>query len=63
MVRWRSSHGNVTMPRDPLPTAIFAVNNMTAVGAMEALRERRLVLQTNLIVRTSCCVGSGVPVR
>jgi LacI family transcriptional regulator len=108
------------LARDPLPTAIFAVNNMTAVGAMEALRERRLavpkdiglvcfddvehlavlspfltvvdqpaetfgslgaqlllermtgkassrarriVLQTNLIVRTSCCVGSGVPVR
>ena len=26
----------------PWPTAIFAVNNMTAVGAMEALRERGL---------------------
>ena len=25
---------------DPRPTAIFAVNNMTAVGAMKALRER-----------------------
>ena len=25
---------------DPLPTAIFTVNNMTAVGAMQALRER-----------------------
>ena len=28
---------------DPLPTAIFTVNNMTAVGAMQALRERGLV--------------------
>jgi LacI family transcriptional regulator len=27
---------------DPRPTAIFAVNNMTAVGAMKALRERGL---------------------
>src|SRR5262245_57497358 len=27
---------------DPMPTAIFAVNNMTAVGAMQALRERGL---------------------
>lgn len=27
---------------DPLPTAIFTVNNMTAVGAMQALRERGL---------------------
>jgi LacI family transcriptional regulator len=27
---------------DPLPTAIFAVNNMTAIGAMKALRERGL---------------------
>ena len=26
-------------------------------------RARQIVLQTNLIVRTSCCVGSGVPVR
>ena len=108
------------LTRDPLPTAIFAVNNMTAVGAMEALRERglsvpkdmglvcfddvehlailspiltvidqpaetfgslgaqlllermtgkassrprRIILQTDLIVRESCCVGSGVPVR
>ena len=25
---------------DPLPTAIFAVNNMTAIGAVQALRER-----------------------
>lgn len=106
--------------RDPLPTAIFAVNNMTAVGTMEALRERglsvprdmglvcfddvehlavlspfltvidqpaetfgslgaqlllermtgkassrprRVILQTDLIVRKSCCVESGVPVR
>jgi LacI family transcriptional regulator len=108
------------LARDPLPTAIFAVNNMTAVGTMEALRERslsvpkdmglvcfddvehlavlspiltvidqpaeifgslgvqlllermtgkansrprRIILQTDLIVRQSCCVGSGVPVR
>ena len=27
---------------DPRPTAIFAVNNMTALGAMQALRERGL---------------------
>jgi LacI family transcriptional regulator len=108
------------LARDRLPTAIFAVNNMTAVGTMEALRERglsvpkdmglvcfddvehlailspiltvidqpaetfgslgaqlllervtgkagsrsrRIILQTDLIVRESCCVGSGVPVR
>jgi LacI family transcriptional regulator len=108
------------LARDSLPTAIFAVNNMTAVGTMEALREhnlsvpkdmglvcfddvehlavlspiltvidqpaetfgslgvqlllermtgkansrpRRIILQTDLIVRQSCCVGSGVPVR
>jgi LacI family transcriptional regulator len=108
------------LARDPLPTAIFAVNNMTAVGTMEALRERglsvprdmglvcfddvehlavlspfltvidqpaetfgslgaqllfermtgkassrprRIILQTDLIVRESCCVESGVPVR
>jgi LacI family transcriptional regulator len=108
------------LARDPLPTAIFAVNNMTAVGTMEALRKRnlsvpkdmglvcfddvehlavlspiltvidqpaetfgslgvqlllermtgkansrprRIILQTDLIVRQSCCVGSGVPVR
>ena len=108
------------LTRDPLPTAIFAVNNMTAVGTMEALRERglsvprdmglvcfddvehlavlspfltvidqpadtfgslgaqlllermtgkassrprRIILQTDLIVRESCCVESGVPVR
>jgi LacI family transcriptional regulator len=108
------------LARDRLPTAIFAVNNMTAIGTMEALRERglsvpkdmglvcfddvehlailspiltvidqpaetfgslgaqlllervtgkassrsrRIILQTDLIVRESCCVGSGVPVR
>ena len=108
------------LARDSLPTAIFAVNNMTAVGTMEALRERslsvpkdmglvcfddiehlavlspiltvidqpaetfgslgvqlllermtgkansrprRIILQTDLIVRQSCCVGSGVPAR
>jgi LacI family transcriptional regulator len=105
---------------DRLPTAIFAVNNMTAVGAMQALRERglsvpddmglvcfddvehlavlspfltvidqpaetfgslgaqlllerisgkagarsrRIVLQTDLVVRQSCCSKSGVPPR
>jgi len=105
---------------EPLPTAIFAVNNMTAVGAMEALRERglsvpgdiglvcfddvehlavlspfltvmdqpaetfgslasqllvervegkggegarRIVLQSKLIVRDSCCSKTGVPAR
>jgi LacI family transcriptional regulator len=105
---------------DPLPTAIFAVNNMTAVGAMQALRERSLnvpkdiglvcfddvehlavlspflsvmdqpaetfgtlaaqllveriagqggehgrsvVLQSELIVRESCCSRSGIPTR
>jgi LacI family transcriptional regulator len=105
---------------DPLPTAIFTVNNMTALGAMQALRERglkvpdeiglvcfddvehlavlspfltvvdqpgetfgslgaqllferisgkagnrsrRIVLQADLIVRQSCCVNSGIPVR
>ena len=105
---------------DPLPTAIFAVNNMTALGAMQALRERglsvpediglvcfddvehlavlspfltvvdqpgetfgslgaqllferisgkagnrsrRIVLQADLIVRKSCCAGTGVPAR
>jgi LacI family transcriptional regulator len=108
------------LSRANLPTAIFTVNNMTAVGAMEALRERdlsvpndiglvcfddvehlavlspfltvidqpaetfgslgaqllleriagkassrarRIVLQTDLIVRSSCCVESGVPAR
>jgi LacI family transcriptional regulator len=106
--------------RTPLPTAIFTVNNMTAVGAMQALRERRMAvpeqiglvcfddvehlavvspfltvvdqpsetlgslgaqlllermsgkagqrprriaLQTDLIVRKSCCVDVGVPKR
>ena len=105
---------------EPLPTAIFTVNNMTVVGAMQALRERgvsvpqdmglvcfddvehlavlspfltvmnqpaetlgslgaqllferivgkagprsrRIVLQTDLIVRLSCSVKSGVPLR
>ena len=105
---------------EPLPTAIFTVNNMTVVGAMQALRERglsvpedmglvcfddvehlavlspfltvidqpaetfgslgaqlllerisgkagarsrRIVLQTDLIVRLSCCAKSGVPRR
>jgi LacI family transcriptional regulator len=105
---------------DPLPTAIFTVNNMTVVGAMQALRERglsvpegmalvcfddvehlavlspfltvidqpaetfgslgaqllleriagkagqksrRIVLQTDLVVRQSCGAKSGVPAR
>jgi LacI family transcriptional regulator len=32
----------------PLPTAIFAVNNMTAVGAMQALRERGLAVPRDI---------------
>lgn len=108
------------LSRQPLPTAIFTVNNMTAVGAMQALRERglrvpqdiglvcfddvehlavlspfltvidqpaetfgslgaqlllerisgkagprsrRIMLQTDLIIRDSCCVKTGVPIR
>ena len=105
---------------DPRPTVIFAVNNMTVVGAMQALREsnflvpremglvcfddvehlavlspfltvvsqpaetlgslgaqllferisgkaglrsRRVVLQTDIIIRQSCCSQCGVPIR
>ena len=105
---------------DPMPTAIFTVNNMTVVGAMQALRERgltvpedmalvcfddvehlavlspfltvvdqpaetlgslgaqllleriagkagprsrRIVLQTDLVVRVSCGIRTGVPDR
>jgi LacI family transcriptional regulator len=105
---------------DPIPTAIFTVNNMTVVGAMQALRERgltvpedmalvcfddvehlavlspfltvidqpaetlgslgaqllleriagkagprarRIVLQTDLVVRSSCGIASGIPDR
>jgi LacI family transcriptional regulator len=33
---------------DPLPTAIFTVNNMTAVGAMQALRERGLAVPKDI---------------
>src|SRR5262245_19164223 len=33
---------------DPLPTAIFTVNNMTAVGAMQALRERNLAVPRDI---------------
>jgi LacI family transcriptional regulator len=108
------------LTRHPLPTAIFTVNNMTAVGAMQALRERgmsvpeqmglvcfddvehlvvlspfltvvdqpsetlgslgaqlllermsgkanerarRITLQTDLVVRKSCCIDTGVPRR
>jgi LacI family transcriptional regulator len=115
---YRATQQVLAMER--LPTAIFTVNNMTAVGAMQALRERglsvpqdmglvcfddvehlavlspfltvidqpaetlgslgaqllleriggkaglksrRIVLQTDLIVRVSCCVKSGVPKR
>ena len=29
---------------DPLPTAVFAVNNMTALGGMQAIRERQLMV-------------------
>ena len=104
---------------DDLPTAIFAVNNMTVVGAMQALRERgltvprdmglvcyddiehlavlspfmtvvdqpgetfgrvgaqllleritgkagprcrKILLQSELIIRKSCCVNSGIPI-
>lgn len=33
---------------DPLPTAIFTVNNMTVVGAMKALRERGLAVPQDM---------------
>src|SRR5689334_1928095 len=33
---------------DPLPTAVFAVNNMTAVGAMQALREKGLAVPRDI---------------
>ena len=33
---------------DPLPTAIFTVNNMTVVGAMQALRERGLAVPEDI---------------
>ncbi len=33
---------------DPLPTAIFTVNNMTAVGAMQGLRERGLAVPKDI---------------
>jgi LacI family transcriptional regulator len=115
---YRATQQILAMER--LPSAIFTVNNMTVVGAMQALRERglsvpkdmglvcfddvehlavlspfltvidqpaetfgslgaqllferitgkaglrsrRIVLQTDLIVRESCCVNSGVPRR
>jgi LacI family transcriptional regulator len=32
----------------PLPTAVFAVNNMTALGAMQALRERGLSVPNDI---------------
>jgi LacI family transcriptional regulator len=33
---------------EPLPTAIFTVNNMTAVGAMQALRERGIAVPKDI---------------
>lgn len=33
---------------DPLPKAVFAVNNMTALGAMQAIRERGLVVPKDI---------------
>ena len=33
---------------DPLPTAIFTVNNMTVVGAMQALRERNMTVPRDM---------------
>jgi len=35
---------------EPRPTAIFAVNNMTAVGAMKALRERNLSVPEDIAI-------------
>jgi LacI family transcriptional regulator len=33
---------------DPLPSAVFAVNNMTALGAMQAIRERGLIVPDDI---------------
>jgi LacI family transcriptional regulator len=33
---------------DPRPTAVFAVNNMTALGAMQAIRERGMVVPRDI---------------
>jgi LacI family transcriptional regulator len=33
---------------DPRPTAVFAVNNMTALGAMQAIRERGLIVPKDI---------------
>ena len=33
---------------DPRPTAVFAVNNMTALGAMQAIRERGLTVPNDI---------------
>jgi LacI family transcriptional regulator len=33
---------------DPRPTAVFAVNNMTALGAMQAIRERGLAVPNDI---------------
>jgi LacI family transcriptional regulator len=35
---------------DPLPTAVFAVNNMTGLGAMHAIRERNLRVPHDMAV-------------
>ena len=33
---------------DPRPTAVFAVNNMTALGAMQAMREAGLTVPDDI---------------
>ena len=36
------------LQQDPRPTAVFAVNNMTALGAMQAIREHGLVVPKDM---------------
>jgi LacI family transcriptional regulator len=36
------------MSLDPLPTAVFSVNNMTALGAMQAIREKGLAVPKDI---------------